>query len=184
MHRLGRFATLVAVLALVVAACGGGDDDADAGTGNGNGARTEAPSDNGGGGDDDNNNNNNNLGVNTTFLGNIAGLSDECTAIANLSIAFSQAFTGTFEDVPADIINSLPAEARAEGQILADALDEFASGLEEAGIDLNLLEGIGSLTPDQIQQYSEVSERVFNDEVEDAADRLGEAAEGCAPGAG
>lgn len=170
MNRFGRLFTLIAVLTLVITACGGGDDGADAESDNA--AQTQAPSDS------------DNPGVNTTFFNNVPGLNDECTAIANLSIAFSQVFTGTFEDVPDDIINSLPAEARAEGQILADALDEFASALEAEGIDLNLLEGIGSLTPDQLAAYAEVSERVFNDEVEAAADRLGEAATGCAPGAG
>ena len=178
MKRSGRFTTLAAVLVLVLAACGGGDDDA----GGGNApvdADSPAVGPSGGGGGDDGGGND---GVVTTF-GNIPGLSAECTAVGNLSLAMTGALTGSFDGVPDDIIDALPAVARDDGRILVDALDEFAAGMQAAGIQLDQQTGLANLSQEQIEEWSALSERIFDDDVEDALERLSAAVSAaCAPG--
>jgi len=106
--------------------------------------------------------------------GNIPGLSDECQAYASLSFAMSSAFTGGFGGLDAGIVSNLPAEARADGQIVVTALQEFSDGLTDLGIDLS--QGMASLAPEQIQAFTQLGESVFTDEVNDAFDRIGELA--------
>jgi hypothetical protein len=173
MRRFGRLSVVAFALALVLAACGGGDDSAGEGDDAGDGGRVTTAAGGGGGGGGD--------GVVTTF-GNIPGLNDECTAVANLSAAFSQALTGSLGELPDDIVNSLPADARDDGRVLADALEEFSAGLQAAGVDLTNLQGLGALSPEQLEAWANLSETVFDEEVEDAVDRLSEAVSAaCAP---
>lgn len=155
-----RRTAIGAVVVMVMAsACGGSDETADLGT--------TAPGGNSG-------------GVITTF-GNIPGVSDECTAVANLSVALSQALSGSLGGIPEGILDAIPADARADGQIILDAIEEFAGMLEADGIDLSQ-GGLAGLTPEQLDTYVTASAEVFGEEVEAAADRFGQYAVTCAPG--
>lgn len=119
-------------------------------------------------------------GAVSTF-GDIPGVSDECTAIANLSIALTQAVSGTLGEVAGDILDAIPADARADGQIILDALEEFGARLAEDGIDLTQ-GGLAGLTPEQLETYVNASADIFNEDVEAAADRFSQYAVTCAPG--
>ena len=148
-----------ALIVAIVSACGGSDDT--------EGSVTTVP-DNGAG------------DVITTF-GNIPGVSDECTAIANLSVALTQAVSGSLGEVSDDILDAIPADARADGQIILDALREFAGRLADDGIDLTQ-GGLAGLSPEQLETYVEASADIFDEEVEAAADRFSQYAVTCAPG--
>jgi len=178
-----RFLALLAMLALVIAACGGEDTNVGDDENGDNGNVVTSPSNDGDGNDDEGNNGgdgNNTLVPGTTF-GNIPGMSDECVAVANLSLAISQVLSGTFQGVPDDVVDSLPAGSREDGQIIADALNDFATALADAGIDLS--QGIGALSQDQLVTWGELSGEVFNDELEEVVDRFGNTiADECAPG--
>jgi hypothetical protein len=163
---------MAAVFALVVAACGD-DDSADNGASADNGNSSGNPE--------------------ATFdpdetipvtVGDVPGLSSECEALANLALAIGRAFTGGVEEVPAGIVEDLPSEMRADGEIVLEALTEYSRRLEEAGIDLS--GGVFSLAEDQIEAYSDITEEVFDEELEDAYERIGEAAavSDCIPGPG
>ena len=90
-----------ALIVAIVSACGGSDDT--------EGSVTTVP-DNGAG------------DVITTF-GNIPGVSDECTAIANLSVALTQAVSGSLGEVSDDILDAIPADERIRaGALMAPTL--------------------------------------------------------------
>jgi hypothetical protein len=158
MTRLLRTVTLVAVLALSLVACG--DDDSIGGlpgdAGNLPGDVGDIPGDIG------------------DLPGNIPGLSDECQAYASLSFAMSGAFSGSFDGLDGGIVANLPAEAQADGAIVVAALQDFSDGLDELGIDLS--QGMGNLSQEQVQAFSELGESTLTDEVNDAFDRIGELA--------
>lgn len=170
MHRYVRMVAVATVFVLVVAACGD-DDSADNGDVSGAG-------DNGG-------------NPEVTFdpdetipvtVGDVPGFSSECEALANLSLAIGRAFSGGFDEVPSGIVDDLPSDMRADGEILLEALSEYGKRLEEAGIDLS--QGLAALSADQIEVYSEVAGEVFDEELEDTVDRISEAAAAsdCVPG--
>lgn len=150
---------VLVVIALVAGGCGGSDD--------GENAATTVPADGAG-------------NVVTTF-GNIPGVSDECTAVANLSVALSQALSGSLGGIPNDILDAIPGDARADGQIILDAIQRFAESLDADGIDLSQ-GGLAGLTPEQLESYVEASAEYFDADVEAAADRFGQYAVTCAPG--
>lgn len=163
MKRISRL-LLVAVLGMAVVACG---DD-----GSGGDATIPTGTDGSGVGD---------VTI-PTGVGNIPGVSSECEAYANLSLAMSSAFTGGFGGFSGDLVSQLPAAGRADGAIIVAALQEFSGGLAAAGIDLSQ-GNIGTLTQDQLQVFSDLSDSVFTDEVNDAFDRLSEVVEAeCALG--
>ncbi len=156
-----RFVAVVALLVLA-AACGG-DDSADAGDDAGGGSDAQTA---------------------TTFpstVGDIPGVSGECEALANLSLAISGVLTGTFDGLPDDVVGNLPGDAQADGEIVADAVQEFSDRLDELGIDLS--QGLGNLSAEQLQAFSDISGEVFNDDVDAAVNRIGiTMADDCAPG--
>jgi hypothetical protein len=117
-------------------------------------------------------------------VGDVPGFSSECEALTNLALATGRAFTGGVEEVPARIAEDLPSEMRADGEIVLEALTEYSRRLDEAGIDLS--GGVFSLAEDQIVAYSDITEDVFDEELEDAYERTGEAAttSDCVPGPG
>lgn len=168
MKRL-RTILLVTLLAMTVAACGD-DDVSDLGGGQG----TNVP----GFGDDG-------FGDSSslpTSVGNIPGLSSECEAYANLSLAMASVFSGGYDGFATDIVSQLPPEGRADGAIVADALQRFADGLAAADIDLSN-GGMATLSAEQIEAFSAISEDVFNEDVEAAFDRLSDLVEAeCAIG--
>lgn len=151
----------VALLTMVVAsACGGDDAGNDSAGGNdGEDSATTLPS----------------------SVGDIPGLSAECEAFADLSLAMSNTLGGGFVGIPDDLVDRLPADARDDGRVIVEALQEFGDRLEDAGIDLS--QGIGSFDEGQIETYGEISGEVFDSDVEDAFDRLaGMVADECALG--
>lgn len=163
MHKYVRLVAIVAVLALVVAACGD-DDSAE------NGGNADAGNNNGGNGSD---NSLETFGPDDTLpttVGDVPGLSSECEALANLSLAFSSALTGGFDGVPSGLVDDLPSEFRAEGEAIAEALEEYSRRLEEAGIDIS--QGIFTLSEEQIEVYSDIADELFDDELEDSFERL------------
>jgi hypothetical protein len=154
---------MLAALVLVLAACGGdpvGDAAADTPYGDGGSIFDDA------GGD-----------TLPGSVGNTPGLSGECEAIANLSLAMSSAFLGNFNGFDGNLIGSLPSGIQADGAIVVGALQEFSDGLAAAGIDLASPSGMAGLSPEQMEAFSTLSEEIFDDEVNDAFDRIGEAAE-------
>lgn len=155
-----KMATLVAVVVLA-SACGGSDEDAE--------GATTSTSPGAGSGE-----------VVTTF-GNIPGVSDECTAVANLSVAVSQVLSGNLGDIPDDILDAIPADARADGQVILDAIRLFAESLDADGIELSQ-GGLADLTPEQLEAYVTATAEIFDADVEAAADRFGQYAVTCAPG--
>lgn len=161
---------LLTVLALVGAACGGDDPSGDPGPD----GETVLPGDQGTG-----------LGDSSTLptaVGNIPGVSGECEAYANLSLAMANVFTGGFSGFDGDLVSQLPSAGQADGAIIVSALQQFSDGLAAAGIDLT--QGMTGLSADQIQVFSDLTESVFTDEVDAALDRLSELIEAeCAIGA-
>lgn len=151
----------VALLTMVVAsACGGDNAGGDAAAGNdGGGSATTVPS----------------------SVGDVPGLSAECEAFADLSLAMSNTLAGGLAAMPDDLVDRLPADARNDGRVIVEALQQFGDQLAAAGIDLS--QGIGSLDQGQIETYTAVSADVFDSEVEGSFDRLATAvAEECAIG--
>lgn len=146
---------------LAVAGCGG-DDSSDAG-------------DVGGGGGDE---------TATTFptsVGDVPGVSSECEAVADLSLAISTVLSGQFGDISDDVVDALPSDARADGTLLVDALREFGDRIDAAGIDLS--GGLGGLSAEEIEVYSDISGEVFDEDLDAAVERIGQvAAVECAPG--
>jgi hypothetical protein len=163
MSRHLRPLVLVLVLALTLVACG--DDDSIGGlpgdAGDLPGDVGDLPGDAGDLGD-------------LPGVGDIPGLSDECSAFLSLSSAMASAFTGTFSGFEGDLVSSLPAAAQADGAVVVAALQEFSNALADAGIDLS--EGIGTLSQEQLQAFSQLGESIFTDEVNDAFDRIGDVA--------
>lgn len=164
---------LVLLLAVTVAACG--DDDV---SDLGDGQTTSAPvfGGDGDGSDDDN----------TTFptaVGNIPGVSSECEAYANLSLALVNVFSGGFSGFGGDLVSSLPPSGQADGAIIVDALQRFSDGMAAAGIDLSAAGGMATMDADQIATFTQLSEEIFTDDVDAAFDRLSELVEAeCAVG--
>jgi hypothetical protein len=159
MRAYARVVGVLAVVAALVVGCGGDDADTNGGVDATAGATT-IPS----------------------TVGNIPGVSSECEALANLSLSISQVFAGSFQGVPNGVVDALPSEARADGQIIADALVEFDERLDELGIDLS--DGMASLSPEQLEAFGDVSGEVLNDDVDAAVNRIGiQMADDCAPGA-
>ena len=162
-----RSLIIVVVVALAVAACG--DDDLGSDLGGNTSADVPGFGDDGFGddgfGDGD--------ATLPTSVGNIPGLSSECEAYLNLSLAMSAAFTGEFSGFDGDLVSRLPAAAQADGAIIVAALQEFSDELAAAGLDLS--QGLATFSQEQIQAFGDLSEEIFNDEVDAAFDRLSEA---------
>lgn len=168
MSKYYRPLILVIVLALTVMACG--DDDFGGDFGGDQGTNVPGFGDDGFGDGD---------ATLPTSVGDIPGVSDECEAYFDLSFAMSAAFTGDFDGLAGDLLAKLPAAAQADGAIIAGALQDFVDGIAAAGIDLS--QGVGSLSQEQLQAFGEIGDSVFTEEVNDAFDRIGElAAENCA----
>lgn len=108
-----------------------------------------------------------------TSVGNIPGISAGCEAYADLSLAMGNVFTGGFAGFGDDLVSRLPSEGQADGAIVVGALQAFSDGLADAGIDLSQ-GSIGTLTQEQLQVFSDLSDNVFTDDVNAAFDRLGE----------
>ncbi|HSF84224.1 MAG TPA: hypothetical protein VLG28_01020 [Acidimicrobiia bacterium] len=156
MQGRGRLVVAVAFL-LAVAACGG-EDDAAAPSSEQDASATTFPS----------------------SVGDLPGVSGGCEALANLSLAISSVVSGNFTGVPSDVVGNLPEEARADGQTLVDAIEEFHERLEQAGIDIS--QGL-NLDEEQLDEYVDINAEVFNDDVDAAVNRLGVTMAGeCAPG--
>lgn len=114
-------------------------------------------------------------------IGDIPSVSSECEAVGNLSLAISSVLFGRFDQISDDIVDALPSDARADGAVLVDALQEFGDRIDAAGLDLS--GGLGSLSAEEIEVYSDISGEVFNDDVDAAVDRIGRVALGeCALG--
>ena len=168
---------LVALLALTLAACGDDDDVADLAD---DPTTTTSGSVVGGGSDDGSS------GSDTTFptsVGNIPGVSSECEAYANLSLALVNVFSGGFTGFGGDLVSALPPAGQADGAIVVDALQRFSDGMAAAGIDLTAQGGMAAMDADQLQAFSDLSEEIFTDEIDAAFDRLSELVEAeCAVG--
>ena len=159
-----RFSRLVIVgtaMVLVVAACGGGDDDSAGGDGDNDGtpgstAATVVP----------------------TALPNIPGLSDECTALANMMLAATQAFTGLSDNTDemfAAAEAGVPSELRGDFEIVKGAVERFGAAMEELGVNpFQDPTAFASLTPEQIAQLEEASDLLDSEPVDAAFDRISE----------
>ena len=123
-------ALLVLALALVAAGCGGGDDDSSAAddTTIEETTTTEDTTSEDTTSDDD---------LSDDDLSGV--LADEdCRELVNISVTFGQAIAGATDSEAAeafqDLVDDVPSEIQADVQILADWFAEYASTLQDIGI--------------------------------------------------
>lgn len=152
-----RKSLIVAALLLGVAACGG-DDGAD-----GPAATTAGPD--------------------ATFsvdepLDNVAGLSDACTAVSNLSFALTGAVSGdnaNVEDFIAAAKSQSPSSIHGDIDIMGEAIRQIDAFYDKIGgnplTDPNIIQ---SLSEDDLAEFDQIFD---NDEADAAFDRLSEWAE-------
>lgn len=176
-----RFLAIVAVFALVAAACGdsgtteladdtsppdtssSGDPTA-ATSGDTAPPATAAPS--------------TAIGTIPVTIGNIPGLSDDCQALANVFLSFSGVFLGgDVPDVNIDAISDLPGDLQADVALVIAGLEEYADGLAELGVDLTDPASFAALTEEQQQAFGDLADSIDTDEFNDAADRFSAYAE-------
>jgi hypothetical protein len=159
---------LIVALALIVAACG--DDDSgllgDAPT-----ANTEAGLPFGGGGSDE---------IPNTLpetIGNVPGVSGECEALLNLSLAMANAFTGGGGDIDPGFVSGLPPGLQADGALVVGALQQFSQGVQDLGVDLSDPANFAALSEEQFAALDALNDQIFDEEVDAALDRISDAAE-------
>ena len=167
-----KFPRLLAVLlalALIGAACSGDSvDDAiqeeaqNQGTGGGDGGG-------GDGGDDDGT-------IPNTAIGDIPGVSDECEALANLVLGFSQLVVGgDASQILAAAQSGLPSSLDDEIAIIMEAADQYADAL--GGIDLTDPNAFATLSPEELAQLEEASQAIDTDAFNNAFEAVSTYAE-------
>lgn len=163
MQRLA--ATLAMVL--VLTACGGGDDGANGGGDEGTNTpgTTERAQDN-------------DATIVPTSIPDILGLSDECEGLANVMLGVIQAFAGAVEGTDtlfAAGIDSLPGELEGDIAVLRRAVTEFAAAMDEMGVNpFTDPNAFAEMTPEQIEQFEQVTALFDSDEVDQAFENIEE----------
>jgi hypothetical protein len=164
-------ALLVLAVALVAAGCGGGDDDSSA---SGDTAIEETTTTEDTTSDDT-----------TTDDGDLSGvLADEdCRELVSIGATFSQALSGATDQDAAeafqDLVDDVPDEIQADVQVLADWFAEYASKLQDVGIQPGQVP-----TAEQLAQLQTAFASLDQEEVSAASERLGTWAEANCSAAG
>jgi hypothetical protein len=106
-------------------------------------------------------------------VGNIPGLSNECEALVNVFLAFTNVFSGGQIQAPSlDVISGLPGDLQADAAIMIETMQAYADGLQELGIDLSDPLSFSSLTEEQQMAFGELSEAFDTEEFNAASERL------------
>lgn len=157
MLRRSGIATVLVVVALVVAACG---DDG--------GSLLEQASN-----DAPTNQDSGSIGDLPTDVGDIPGVSGECEALLNLFLSIGGAFIGT-ELLPFDsnALASAPPEIRADAAVVFETLNTFNTGVQDLGVDMSDPASFATMTEAQQEAFSALTDSLDTDEFNDAADSL------------
>ncbi len=143
------------VFALVVTACGGSP----AATNDTSGT-TAAPG----------------SGTNSTLpigVGNVPGVSSECVALLNLYLSISAAFTGgSISPLDAATLASLPADIRADAQLVSDTLKQYSDGIQALGIDFTDPTSFATMTQEQQDAFTALGDLLDSDAFQTASDHL------------
>ena len=160
--RFGRLRYALIALLLVVVACGGGD--------------TGAGSDDDG--DFDPSGSDDTFSFETpTTVGDLAGVSDECESLTNLSIAMTAMFTGSPEQVDGLLagVRSVPGEIADEVDILTDAIRGLTAAWSEIGENpLTNPAGLTELSDSELAEIEALVDQFDNDATNDAFETIGE----------
>ncbi len=172
MARYLRLFAVLAVVALLAAACGdSGDEDGD-GDGGGSDTQTSATTGSGDSGDT--------LITLGTLLGDIPGLDDDCVAVANVFAAIANASfavsgqgnidTGDAQAVFDQAAANLPGDMQQAVQVMADALISYFQTLNDLGIDFS--DPSAAPSEDQIAALLAVGETLDTEEFNAASNAL------------
>ena len=167
-NNVRRIATVAVALLLVLAACGG-DDEGVGGGGDGDGNNTPTVTERSGNGD---------ATIVPTSFPDVFGLSDECEGLANVMLGVIQAFAGALEGTDqlfAAGTESLPSELEGDIAVLRRAVTEFAAAMDEIGVNpFTDPNAFATMTPEQMEQFEQVTELFDNPEVDQAFESIEE----------
>ncbi len=164
-----RYLAVFAVFAVAVAACGS-DGDSPFAPG---GSDSVASGDDGGGDGDGDVNVEDLLEELPEEIGDIPGVSDECQALLSLFLSIGNAFFGgEVASIDSSALSGLPGDVQEDAQFLADTLSEFSDAIAAMGIDFADPESLATLSAEQQQELTALTESLDTDEFNAAADNL------------
>jgi len=108
-----------------------------------------------------------------TGVGNIPGVSSECEALLNLYVSISAAFTGgAVAPLDAATLANLPADVRADAQLVSDTLKQYSDGIQALGIDFSDPTSFATMTQEQQDAFTALGDLLDSDAFQAASDRL------------
>jgi len=158
MQKPARYAALVLALALVAGACGGGDGDSLVERSAGDATGADAPV---------------SIDDLPTNVGDIPGVSNECEALLNLFLSMGGVFVGG-DVTPLDpgSLASLPPDVRDDALFVSNALAQFSEGLQDLGVDLSDPSTFATMTEQQQEAMSALSDSLDSEAFNEASDNL------------
>jgi len=155
--RRSKYVAAIMALALVMTACGGSDggflDQSPAATAGSDGLVSvdDLPTD----------------------VGDLPGVSGECEALLNLFLSIGGAFLGgEVTALDSGALANLPAEIRADAQLVSETLSAFSVGLQDAGIDLSDPSTFAGMTEVQQAAFDDVTGLLDSEQFNTASDNL------------